>query len=80
MSAIRARSRRPTGVRVSMVSSSVRVSSAVSTGVLPFLTLCLGPRTTLAGLEGMTWPTTSQSNSIRMAASCSLTVGAVTRL
>jgi hypothetical protein len=48
-------------------------------GLLPFLTKCLGSRTELAGLTAMTWPTTSQSKSIRMAAKCSLTEGAARR-
>ena len=38
------------------------------------------PRTELAGFDGMTWPTTSQSNSIRSAARCTLTDGAASRL
>ena len=37
-------------------------------------TTCRGPRTELAGLKGRTWPTTSQSKSIRSAAKCCLTV------
>jgi hypothetical protein len=36
---------------------------------------CLGPRTAWAGLVATTWPVTSQSNSMRMAARCCLTVG-----
>ena len=44
-----------------MPSSIARVSFAESTGVLPVLTTCFGPRTELAGLKGRTWPTTSQS-------------------
>ena len=48
-----------------MPSMSARVSFAESTGVLPVLTTYLGPRTELAGLNGRTWPTTSQSKSIR---------------
>ena len=51
-----------------------RVSFAESTGVLPVLTTCFGPRTELAGLKGRTWPTTSQSNSIRSAARCCFTL------
>ena len=35
-----------------------------------------GPRTTEAGLLRTTWPTTSQSNSMRTAARCCLTEGA----
>ena len=41
---------------------------------MPALTTCFGPRTELAGLNGSTWLTTSQSKSIRMAARCWLTV------
>src|SRR5271155_2692190 len=73
--AISARSRRPTSVVTSMLSRSLRASSGVSTGVLPRLTACLGPRTECAGLIASTWPTTSQSNSMRTAARCCLTVG-----
>ena len=66
MTAIRARSRRPIrwGGRLSsspslgsgpiligMLSSNTRAWSAVSTGVLPFVTTCFGPRTELAGLN-----------------------------
>jgi hypothetical protein len=75
MTAISARSRRPTTVEISMLSRSCRVCSAVSTGVLPRLTTCVGPRTAWAGLVARIWPTTSQSNSIRIAARCCLTVG-----
>ena len=57
-----------------MPSRSVLVSFAESTGVLPVLTTCFGPRTELAGLKGRTWPTTSQSKSIRSAARCCLTL------
>ena len=42
-------------VETSMPSSSVLVSFAESTGVLPVLTTCFGPRTELAGLNGRTW-------------------------
>ena len=56
-----------------MPSSTALVSLAERTGVLPVLTTCLGPRTELAGLKGRTWPTTSQSKSIRSAARCCLT-------
>ena len=45
-------------------------------GRLAAATTCLGPRTACAGLWAMTWPVTSQSKSIRMAARCCLTVGA----
>ena len=54
-----------------MPSSTALVSLAERTGVL---TTCLGPRTELAGLKGRTWPTTSQSKSIRSAARCCLTL------
>ena len=50
--------------------SSARAWSSVSTGVLPRRTTCLGPRTACAGLTARTWPTTSQSNSMRIAARC----------
>ena len=89
MTPISARSRRPTSDGTSasepsdkvaflttlMLSSSCRACSSVSTGVLPRLTTCLGPRTAWAGLMARTWPTTSQSNSMRIAARCCLTVG-----
>ena len=51
-------------------------SSRDGISVLPRDALCFGPRTAAAGLCGTTWPTTSQSNSIRIAASCCFTVGA----
>ncbi len=76
MSATMARSRSAITVLMSMESSSVRVSAALSTGVLPWRTECFGPRTELAGLVAMTWPTTSQSKSIRMPARCCFTDGA----
>ena len=76
---MRARSRRPVSVSVTMESSSSRASPAVSTGVLPFRTECFGPRTALAGLTGMICPTTSQSKSMRSPARRSLTEGAATR-
>ena len=59
-----------------MLASRSLASSAVSTGVLPCLTTCLGPRTELAGLKSMTPPLVSQSKHMRMAARCCLTVGA----
>jgi hypothetical protein len=37
-----------------MLSSNVRASAASSTGVLPVLPLCEGPRTEAAGLTGTT--------------------------
>jgi serine/threonine-protein kinase len=40
----------------------------------------LGPRTEAAGLRRMTWPTTSQSNSVRIAARCCLTDSAASGL
>jgi len=62
-------------VLMSMESSSARASSALSTGVLPCLTTYFGPRTAWAGFTSMTWPVTSQSNSMRMAARwCALIV------
>jgi hypothetical protein len=60
---------------VMMLSSSARVSSAVSTGVLPFFTTYFGLHTAWAGLVSIMWPVTGQSNSIRSAAKCCLTVG-----
>src|SRR5271166_2614443 len=51
---ISARSRRPTKVDVSMLSSSSRACSPVSTVVLPVLTTCFGPRTECAGLVATT--------------------------
>lgn len=62
ISAISARSRSPIGVDASMLSNNWRASVASSTGVLPVLTVWLGPRTEAAGLCGTTWPVTSQSN------------------
>ena len=73
-----ARSRRPTTVAASMLSSSALASSEESTGVEPLLTEWRGPRTECAGLVGTTWPVTSQSNSMRMQARCCFTVGAAT--
>jgi hypothetical protein len=43
---------------------------------LPVFTTCFGPRTAAAGFIGITWPITSQSNSMRTAASCCFTLGA----
>jgi hypothetical protein len=48
ISAISARSRRPTIVVTSMLSISARASSGDSTGVLPTVAVCDGPRTELA--------------------------------
>jgi hypothetical protein len=47
------------------------------TGVLPFFTTYFGPRTAWAGFTWMTWPSTSQSTSMRNAARCCFTVGGV---
>ena len=58
-----------------MLSSSRRAWSSVSTGVLSRLTTSLGPRTACAGLMARTWPTMSQSNSIRIAPKCCFAVG-----
>lgn len=58
-----------------MESSNRRASSAFRTGVFPFLTTCLGPRTACAGFTLSVCPTTGQSNSIRSAARCCFTVG-----
>jgi hypothetical protein len=54
MSAIRARSRRPLTVDTSILSSSCLASSGESTGVLPPLTTCRGPRTEATGFTGTT--------------------------
>ncbi len=59
-----------------MLARSCLASSAVSTGVLPCLTTCLGSRTELAGLKSRTPLLVSQSKHLRMAARCCLTVGA----
>jgi hypothetical protein len=59
---IRARSRKPAGVAMPMLSTSVRASSGDSTGVLPDFTTREGPRTDPAGFAGITWPVTRQSN------------------
>jgi len=48
---MRARSRSPINVVLSIESSSLRASSADNTGVLPRLTTYLGPRTELSGLD-----------------------------
>ena len=52
---------------------SLRHSSASSTGVVPVFTTCFGPRTAAAGFMGTICPVTSQSNSMRTAASCCFT-------
>ena len=59
-----------------MLFSKARASSAANTGVLPVLTICLGPRMAAAGLVGITCPTTSQSKSWRKPARFCLTVAA----
>jgi hypothetical protein len=58
------------------IDASIRTRpwSVVST-VLPRLMTCLGPRTEVAGLLARIPPVTSQSNNIRIAARCCLTVG-----
>jgi hypothetical protein len=61
---------------VGIDSSSLRHSALSSTGVLPVFTTRFGPRTAAAGFIGTTWPVTSQSNSMRTAASRCLTPGA----
>ena len=71
-----ARSRSPTRLSAGKLSNSARASSGERIGVRPRLTTWLGPRTTDAGLLRTTWPTTSQSNSMRTAARCCLTEGA----
>ena len=62
-----------------MLSSKARASAAVSTGVLPLLREYLGPRTAWAGFSSRTWPVTSQSNRMRRAARCCLTVAGASR-
>ena len=75
MSPISARSRSPACVETSMLSISARASAGSSTGICPEIMTCRGPRTVCAGLAGMTWPLTSQSNRWRSAASRCLTEG-----
>ena len=48
-------------VSVGMPSNSSCASSGDRIGVFPRLTTCFGPRTTEAGFNRTTWPTTSQS-------------------
>jgi hypothetical protein len=74
--AISARSRRSRTVSFGIASSSLRHSLPSSTGVLPVFTTCFGPRTAAAGLCGRIWPVISQSNNMRIAASCCFTSGA----
>ena len=45
-------------------SRSLRHSVPSSSGVLPVVTTIFGPRTATGGLEGITWPVMSQSDSI----------------
>jgi hypothetical protein len=59
-----------------IASISWRASCGSSTGVLPRRTIWRGPRTALAGLVGMIWPITIQSNKWRKAARRSFAVGA----
>jgi hypothetical protein len=66
----------PATLETSMPVSSAVASSEESTGVTPLLTEWRGPRTECAGLDGITWPVTSQSNNMRMQARCCLTEGA----
>jgi hypothetical protein len=54
ITAIMARSRRPTTVETSMPVSSAVASSEDSTGVRPFVTEWRGPRTECAGFDGIT--------------------------
>ena len=61
---------------VSMCSRSFLASAGERTGVEPLVTTCFGPRTAAAGFTGRIWLTTSQSQSMRIAARCCLTVGA----
>ena len=61
---------------VGIEASSLRHSLPSSTGVLPVLTTCLGPRAAAAGFIGTICPVMSQSNSMRTAASCCFTPGA----
>jgi hypothetical protein len=64
-------------VETLMLSGRFFASSPSSTGVLPFFTTCLGPRTAAAGLApAKIWSTISQSNYMRIAARCSFIVGA----
>ena len=69
---IDARSRKPAGVVISMLSMSVRASSGASTGLLPAFTTWDGPRTDPARFVGITWPVTIPLNAARR----SLAVGA----
>src|SRR5260370_27642497 len=56
-------------------SRSVLASARLQTGVLPFLTTYLGPRTEWAGFDGVICRTTRKSYNIRTAASFCLMVG-----
>ena len=68
MRPIKARSRNPMTVVASIPSMSCRASAGSSTGVLPRRTMWSGPRTAAAGMVGMIWPITIQSNRWRSAA------------
>ncbi len=70
-----ARSRRPTSLPASIESRSCRASAALRTVLSTPCYIFGAPRTAAAGFTGNTWPTTSQSNSIRRAARCCFTVG-----
>ena len=58
-----------------MLSRSWRASSAVSTGVLPFLTTCLAARTAAAGLASIDLADDQPVEQHAEAARCCLTVG-----
>jgi len=72
---ISARSRRSMTVVVSIASMSCRASAGSSAGVSSRRTMWRGPRTAAAGVVGMIWPMTSQSNKWRSAAKRSFAVG-----
>ena len=61
MRPIKARSRKPMTVVVSIVNEMARLGGS-SAGILPRRTMWRGPRTAAAGLIGMIWPITIQSN------------------
>ncbi len=75
ISAMRAGSRSPAGVAVSIELSSRRASAGLSTEVFPERTTWRGPRTEAAGLTWTMWPITSQSKRCRMAARRRFTLG-----
>ena len=64
---MRARSRWPVTELVSIGASSASASSRSSTGVQPFFTRYLGPRTACAGFTSSTWPTDQPGESVRSA-------------